>query len=145
MNSFKVYKAAGDEVESQVLVADIPFEYDNNMPLTEVAATMERDADKVVEFLTSTLPQGTVDRIIGKLLTAKASHFIVPFFRGAEMAELRSERQLASIVTEAFSKLSSVCKYRCQHNGDCEHPDVEFSCIGCHISQCPLLIGGKND
>ena len=145
MKTVNVYKAAGVEVESGTLLAGVQFEYNNTMPLTEVAAIMESDADKVVEFLTSTLPQGTVDRVIGKLLVAKASHFIVPFFRGAEMADLRSERQLASIVIESFSKLSSVCKHRCSHNGDCEHPDIEFSCMGCHISQCPLLIGGDND
>ena len=145
MKTVTAYKAAGVEIESGSLSVDIPIEYSNTIPLTEIVAVMDNDADKVVEFLTSTLPQGTVDRVIGKLLVAKASHFIVPFFRGAEMAELRSERQLASIVIESFSKLSSVCKHRCSHNGDCEHPDIEFSCMGCHISQCPLLIGGDND
>ena len=84
MKSANVYKAAGVEVENRTLVADIPFEYNNTMQLTEVAAIMESDADKVVEFLTSTLPQGTVDRVIGKLLVAKASHFVVPFFRGGD-------------------------------------------------------------
>ena len=61
------------------------------------------------------------------------------------MTEPHNEEQLASAIVAGFSKLSSVCKYRCSHNGDCEHPDLEFSCMGCHISQCPLLVGGEND
>ena len=42
-------------------------------------------------------------------------------------------------VKNQFNKLADVCPHHCEYSADCRHPDLEFSCMGCQISQCPLL------
>ena len=80
MKTVNVHKAEGRDVEDAELVASTPFAFDKNRTLSEVAEIFESDAKEVVEFLTKTLPQGTVDRVIAILLKKKASHFIYPWW-----------------------------------------------------------------
>jgi hypothetical protein len=49
----------------------------SNVTLEELAAKFDGEARVIFEALTACLPGGTLDRLIGKLLAYKASHFIV--------------------------------------------------------------------
>ena len=43
----------------------------------------------------------------------------------------------AKTVNEAFKKLADECEYKI--DTDCGHTDVDFDCMSCQISICPLL------
>ena len=46
--------------------------------------------------------------------------------------------QFVIAAKEAFNLLQLNCKY--ESMGDCAHPDIEFNCMSCCTSNCPLLI-----
>lgn len=81
MKRISVLKAegyTGEEVESMVIVAETTIKYDQGRSLDELDKVFNDDAEKLEETLHKTLPGGTYDRLIGMMLTRKASHFIVP-------------------------------------------------------------------
>ena len=46
----------------------------------EVAATLyDKEAESLEEALYNSLPGGTYDRLVSKMLLRKASHFVIPF------------------------------------------------------------------
>jgi hypothetical protein len=40
-------------------------------------------------------------------------------------------------IAQEFGMLASDCPYK--KDSDCGHPNVEFKCMNCQISICPLL------
>lgn len=86
MKTFEVFKAQGigrdEEIRSASLVAaeavPDPIRGTKGNILEKVAELYTTDAQKVVDFLTTTLPQGTVDRVLYLLMREKASLFIGP-------------------------------------------------------------------
>ena len=84
MKIFRVFKAQGigrdEEVRSASLVASEPV-YDLKPGLDCLDRAQElyaANAQVVVEFLTTTLPQGTVDQVLCLLMQSRASLFVGP-------------------------------------------------------------------
>jgi hypothetical protein len=40
----------------------------------------------------------------------------------------------------AFARLADHCEHRSWSKTDCEHPDIDFSCMCCAPCNCPLLL-----
>lgn len=84
MKKLYAHKAQGigkEELES------VTIELSTEMPMLPYAEPIERsceifdrDAQVLMDALCSTLPGGTLDRLIGKLLMKRATAFIVPLF-----------------------------------------------------------------
>ena len=65
----------GEEDPPQLLMeADIPIPTGDTLEV--IRDIMDSDAEKVVDALCSTLPQGTTDRILAQLMQRKASVLI---------------------------------------------------------------------
>ncbi len=75
---FKAQGVGGEEIESAEIVLEHPMpSYD----ATEIAMnTFDLQAERIANLLFDTLPGGTLDRLIGKLLMRKATSFVVPLF-----------------------------------------------------------------
>ena len=81
MKTFEVFKAQGigrdEEIRSATLVASEPVS--SKITSLEVARILyAHEAETVVEFLTTTLPQGTVDQVLCLLMQSRASLFVGP-------------------------------------------------------------------
>lgn len=50
-----------------------------NRSLDAYAEFYDQEAQRLADVLTTSLPGGTLDRLLAKLLTMKASHFRVPW------------------------------------------------------------------
>lgn len=53
---------------------------------------------------------------------------------------------LVKSVNAGFEALADNCPHRTWDGADCAHPNLEFSCMCCYISNCPLLgepVGGE--
>lgn len=48
-----------------------------DVTLEELAGTFDQEAQQIADALIGSLPGGVLDRLVGRLLTYKASHFIV--------------------------------------------------------------------
>ena len=86
MKTFEVFKAQGigrnEEVRSASLVASEPvpdpIRGTKGNILEAVAELYTTDAQKVVDFITTTLPQGTIDRVLYLLMREKACLYLGP-------------------------------------------------------------------
>lgn len=56
----------------------------DDMDLIEASVLYNREAAQLAEALWSTLPGGTLDRLIGKLFEHRASLFAIPHYRPKE-------------------------------------------------------------
>jgi hypothetical protein len=76
-----VYKAQpiGDAMHIQSKTLHIEEDLPNSDTIGEGDTIMELDADKVVEALYNSLPGGTFDRVLVKMLQKRAAHLHVPF------------------------------------------------------------------
>jgi len=94
--SIDIHKAVpipGDgETESVYLNVVLPMP--SGLIMEEVDAIFDLDSDKIVEALATTLPGGTFDRVVHKLLGKKLSHLIVPF--GGPMKKEEEEEEEGS-------------------------------------------------
>lgn len=75
------YKAQGigdQQIDSAVIVLDV--EMPRYESIAESVQTFEADASALAKVLCETLPGGTLDRLIGKLLAKKATSLVVPLF-----------------------------------------------------------------
>ena len=82
MKKFEVFKAQSlgrseEEIRSASLVASVPVS--SKITSLDVARVLySEEAKLVVEFLTTTLPQGTVDQVLCLLMQSRASLFLGP-------------------------------------------------------------------
>lgn len=81
MTTVNVCKASASgncPVDSVTLVidGDVP-NFDYKAPLEECAQFYDEQAQLIFDALTNSLPGGTLDRLLGKMLAHKASHFRV--------------------------------------------------------------------
>ncbi len=82
MTTHRVYKAQGigkTVVESTTIIFD--REFPNPISLDDAMKLHGDAADRLADVLCNTLPGGTLDRLIAKLLERKASALIVPLFK----------------------------------------------------------------
>lgn len=84
MKNIEVHKAqsSGDvPIDSFCITADKQFpDNDGEYRLRDSVAMFDADAELIVSILCKSLPGGTLDRLLGKLLERKASLFVVPMF-----------------------------------------------------------------
>ncbi|RJP48768.1 MAG: hypothetical protein C4586_08625 [Anaerolineaceae bacterium] len=82
MKTVSICKAQGiprvNSIEPVTIV--IEREFPEYKALSQSAEHFEKDADALVGAILTTLPGGTIDRLICKLLQKKASLFVVPLF-----------------------------------------------------------------
>jgi hypothetical protein len=79
MTTHRIYKAQGlrgDEVESVTIVLE--EEFPDFETQGESIKSFDDTSDRLAEVLVKTLPGGTLDRLIGKLLLKTATSLIVP-------------------------------------------------------------------
>ncbi len=82
MNEVSVHKAApigGRKVENaSILIAgNIEHEMPKDADLGTAGRVFDAEAEQIFIALRDSLPGGTMDRLVGKLLAYKASHFYV--------------------------------------------------------------------
>lgn len=83
MKTISVWKASGieeDEIESVTLIVNNEVPSFNGYSDYEsiYRDVFDSDAATIVDFLVTTLPQGTVDRVLARLCAKKASLFVIP-------------------------------------------------------------------
>lgn len=66
-------------VESATLIID--QEVPECATLDEYATFYDNEADRLVKALGNHLPQGLLDRVLGKLMLKRASLFVIPMFK----------------------------------------------------------------
>jgi len=83
MKTIKIFKAQcivrDEPIESLTIVFDEEVPEDKR-PLGEYEKLYDFEAEHLVDALTSVMPQGVLDRVIGKLMLKRASLFVVPMF-----------------------------------------------------------------
>lgn len=86
-----IYRACSDLTQPLTIVIDdmlpaIPQRSDEttNEWLQRSAERFDEQGARLEEALRSVLPGGTYDRLLGHMLTRKASHFIIPFSKEDE-------------------------------------------------------------
>lgn len=83
MNIIQIYKAqrTGDQPVMNVSIQieqTIPeFGSGHKMPMNAAAKLYDEQAQALFDALANSLPGGTLDRLLGKMLAYKASHFRV--------------------------------------------------------------------
>ena len=86
MKEILIYKAqkstgSGNEhVESMIISInkEQPI-FDMNRTIAEVNERFDHDAELIVNALINSLPQGTTDRVLAKLMMKKATSLVIPF------------------------------------------------------------------
>jgi len=79
MQKINIHKASPIEDPVPDLVIEVGRELPYSMNFLESGRLMMADAVKLEQALYGVLPGGTYDRLLGKLLERKSSHFIVSF------------------------------------------------------------------
>lgn len=64
---------------SILILGNIATEMSKDADLAEVGIVFDREAEAIFVALRDSLPGGTIDRLVGKLLAYKASHFYVSY------------------------------------------------------------------
>lgn len=78
----RVHRAAamGDRHVPQCvirIVAEWPDSHESSLDV--LSAEFDKEAQELADALIASLPGGTLDRLIGRLLSYKASHFVVSY------------------------------------------------------------------
>lgn len=77
-----IQKAAAIRMNKHDDIPDVTIMLCGQMPefdsLKEAADAYDKDAEKLVDTLYRTLPGGTFDRLVAKMLLKKAGHFVIP-------------------------------------------------------------------
>ena len=83
MKTERIYKAQGisahEELESAHIILE--QEFPHFADTKESVRNFELDSERIANILCNTLPGGTLDRLIGKLLMRKATQLVVPLFK----------------------------------------------------------------
>jgi hypothetical protein len=116
MKYLEIYKAGhvGDHVAESVTIR-IHSEMPKVENLDDAERIYQKESDAMANTLCSTLPQGMLDRLIGKLMLHRARFFILPLFN------------------EPKSKCDC-CEHGDEYNGFASGP-LRFTCpkhCGCH-------------
>lgn len=80
MNELRVHRASSMRsrpVESVTIVVDVPLP-DADLSLDAAAALYDLDAEIIVDALFASLPQGTVERVLAKMIMRRASLYRGP-------------------------------------------------------------------
>jgi hypothetical protein len=64
-------------VPSFAIVTEAEWSDSRDISLEDLAAKFEAEAKLIADALIESLPGGTLDRLVGRLLAYKASHFVV--------------------------------------------------------------------
>jgi hypothetical protein len=64
-------------VPSFAIVTEAEWSESRDISLEDLAAKFEAEAKLIADVLIESLPGGTFDRLVGRLLACKASHFVV--------------------------------------------------------------------
>lgn len=78
MTVIEIHKANGLETNWRIRLSGLKKEFPN-LSIDSSDILFESDAEKLFCGLRDTLPGGTMDRLLCKLLKYKSSHFIVSF------------------------------------------------------------------
>jgi hypothetical protein len=117
MKTVNIYKAQtiGQQMTVEPLVINISEEFPDFKSIDEHDALFEKEALMLADGLLSTLPGGTIDRLVAELLKRKATSFVVPLFGRENGSEKRyreatlsdeERRGIAKVLIEELDKMT---------------------------------------